>query len=513
MPASFASLRQTDFARLDAASHTYLDYLGAALYPSSILDLHFTHLKTALLGNPHSSNPAATNSSVLLETTRREVLSFFNADPRQYSVIFAANATAAVKLVAESFPFRKPSSLLLSADNHKSITTLRDYADRVAASVHLLPLTSDLRLETVTVNRALHALRTSRHRPNSSPSLFAYPAQSNFSGVRHDLSYVAAARCSGWYTLLDASAFVSTAPLDLSVVAPDFIPISFYKMFGFPTGVGALIARNDALRLLCQGCPGYGGKLPTKIRLQRPNDNASAFEDGTPDYTAIAAVPYGLRYLKEVGMCRLNDHVATLMGQILTGLDDVRWRGGRKAARVYGPQEAWGERGNCVAFDIVRADGSRVDARLIARAAGARMISVGVGCFGNAGTAEYAFKGESGIEVRCKARIGGNFLAEGVTECVGEYWGCIRVSVGMANTNKDVETLLTFLKEFCERAEMFEEVAQVSQDERDDKAASFGNGGEMVQGRRRRRYNSRLGFSTGMLILRRKGGINAEELD
>jgi selenocysteine lyase/cysteine desulfurase len=37
--------------------------------------------------------------------------------------------------------------------------------------------------------------------------------------------------------VLDAAAFVATHPLDLSSVHPDFVDISFYKLFGFPTGL------------------------------------------------------------------------------------------------------------------------------------------------------------------------------------------------------------------------------------------------------------------------------------
>lgn len=45
--------------------------------------------------------------------------------------------------------------------------------------------------------------------------------------------------------LLDAAAFAPTQRLDLYKYKPDFVTLSFYKMFGFPTGLGALIVRND----------------------------------------------------------------------------------------------------------------------------------------------------------------------------------------------------------------------------------------------------------------------------
>ena len=66
--------------------------------------------------------------------------------------------------------------------------------------------------------------------------LFAFPAQSNFSGVQHPLSLVATAEQLGWHVLLDAAAYVPTNRLDLQSVRPHFVTVSFYKMFGHPTG-------------------------------------------------------------------------------------------------------------------------------------------------------------------------------------------------------------------------------------------------------------------------------------
>ena len=78
-------------------------------------------------------------------------------------------------------------------------------------------------------------------------NLFAYPAQSNFAGVQHSLEWIERAHAHGWDVLVDAAAFAPTNQLDLSVYKPDFIPISFYKIFGYPTGIGALIARRAVL--------------------------------------------------------------------------------------------------------------------------------------------------------------------------------------------------------------------------------------------------------------------------
>jgi molybdenum cofactor sulfurtransferase len=90
-------------------------------------------------------------------------------------------------------------------------------------------------------------------------SLLIYPAQCNYSGARFPWHWAALARRSqttssqhAWLVAVDASAYASTSPIDLSdsETAPDFLVLSFYKTFGFPTGLGALIVRKSLAPLL-----------------------------------------------------------------------------------------------------------------------------------------------------------------------------------------------------------------------------------------------------------------------
>jgi selenocysteine lyase/cysteine desulfurase len=50
--------------------------------------------------------------------------------------------------------------------------------------------------------------------------------------------------------LLDAAAYVPTHRLDLKAAPADFVAMSFYKMFGYPTGLGALVFRTDVVPML-----------------------------------------------------------------------------------------------------------------------------------------------------------------------------------------------------------------------------------------------------------------------
>lgn len=55
---------------------------------------------------------------------------------------------------------------------------------------------------------------------------------------------------SNWYILLDAASLVANSHLDLTKVRPNFVAISFYKIFGYPSGLGALLIRKDSASLL-----------------------------------------------------------------------------------------------------------------------------------------------------------------------------------------------------------------------------------------------------------------------
>ena len=55
--AALDELRATEFARLDAGRHVYLDYTGGGLFAVSQLREHVRLLESTVLGNPHSVNP------------------------------------------------------------------------------------------------------------------------------------------------------------------------------------------------------------------------------------------------------------------------------------------------------------------------------------------------------------------------------------------------------------------------------------------------------------------------
>ena len=213
-----------------------------------------------------------------------------------------------MKLVGESFPFSDRSRLVLTADNHNSVNGIREFARAHGAEVEYVPLTvPELRHDEAAVLGALErAAPGARH-------LFAYPAQSNYSGVRHPLEWIPAAQARGWDVLLDASAFVPTSRLDLSRWHPDFVAVSWYKAFGYPTGVGSLIVRHDALARLRR--PWFAGGTIGIVSVLEPRHTlapgVTGFEDGTIDFLALPAIETGVRFLETVGVDTIGRRSST----------------------------------------------------------------------------------------------------------------------------------------------------------------------------------------------------------
>ena len=134
-------MRARDYTRLDAAGHVYLDYTGGALYAESQLARHRDLLAGAVFGNPHSQNVPSRDMGARVEATRAQILAFFRASPQEYEVIFTPNASGALRLVGESYPFGPGGQYLLTFDNHNSVNGIRQFARANGASVSYVPLT------------------------------------------------------------------------------------------------------------------------------------------------------------------------------------------------------------------------------------------------------------------------------------------------------------------------------------------------------------------------------------
>ena len=446
------ALRASDYRRLDAGHHVYLDYTGGGLHAESQVREHADLLNQHVFGNPHSANITSSGMTTLIEQSRQAVLAWFNGGD-DYTAVFTQNATAALKLVGESYPFAADGRCLLAVDNHNSANGIREFAIARGASVGYASLTTpDLRIDRTRLASCFGAA------DRSQSNLFVFPAQSNFSGVVHPLECVEEAHAAGWDVLLDAAAYVPSNRLDLQVVKPDFVGVSFYKMFGYPTGVGCLLARRDSLSKLRR--PWFAGGTVNFATVAGRHHILSrgeaGFEDGTLNYLAIPAVEIGLQHLASVGVETVRTRSRCLTAWLLERLLDLRHSNGRLMVRIYGPVTMEG-RGGTVTLNVYDEDGRLLDYRRVEELASQERISLRTGCFCNPGAGETA-EGLTEADMAAALRESSDMtlprFLQFVTHRSGKSAGGIRVSFGLASNFADVYRLVHFVEGLRDQTRM-----------------------------------------------------------
>jgi selenocysteine lyase/cysteine desulfurase len=441
------ALRAAEYARLDRQGHVYLDYTGGSLYAESQLRDHVTLLDSHVFGNPHSKNLASMAMTNLAEQARDYVLRFFNADPDEYLAIFTPNASGALKLVGESYPFAAGGRYLLTFDNHNSVNGIREFARAKGATVTYIPIVApELRADSSVVAEALERGRRGAH------NLFAYPAQSNFSGVQHPLEWIEQAHACGWDVLLDAAAFAPTNRLDLSRWHPDFVDISFYKIFGYPTGTGCLLARKSAMRKLRR--PWYaGGTIAFSSVVANDHylvPGPAGFEDGTVNYLSLPAVELGLKHIEAIDIETIHTRVMCLTGWLIGQLTALRHSNGQPVIRLYGPADTH-MRGGTVQVNFFDPSGHMIDCHTVEQLANRERISLRAGCHCNPGVREVALGFSREDLAGCFSAKDQMSFEQFLTAIEGKTTGALRASLGLASNFADVYAYVQFAKTFVDR--------------------------------------------------------------
>lgn len=434
----FNELVKNEYGRLRDEGHVYLDYTGGNLYSQRQLDEHFKLLKEHTFGNPHSSNPTSVFSTKLVNEARQKVLDFFNAN--DYWCVFTQNASNALKIVGESYQFNKDGRLLLLADNHNSVNGIREYCKQNSCNFMYSPIRADdLRIDDKILKAELDA-------PKEGNNLFGYPAQSNVSGVKHDLSWIKYAQERGWDVLLDAAAYVPTSPLDLSEVTPDFVSMSFYKIFGYPTGIGALLIRKSAMSKLHKRW--FAGGTVTLASVASDHffltNNHERYEDGTINYLGIPAITIGLDHIERIGIQRINERVMSLTEVLYNKLRAITHSNGKPVVHIFGPSDR-DHVGGTLIMTFFDKDGAQYPFEWVEELTNQKKISIRSGCFCNPGIDE--------INNQLTAQ---ELVPYFSTRDQGDYHdminhlhklrGAIRVSLGLATTRDDLAAFMDFVK-------------------------------------------------------------------
>lgn len=426
-----------------------LDHAGTTLYSKAQMDRFHKDMMENLMGNPHSASPSSQRSSRLVETVRLQLLLFFNADPEDFDLVFTANATAGIKLVIEAMREQDGGFWYgYHVDSHTSLVGARE-----AASEHRC-FESDDEVERWTTGGSAKGTVGTR--------LFAYLAQSNMNGRRLPLSWPKRMRngsSRGLYSLLDAAAYASTSPLDLSDAssAADFTVLSLYKIFGFPD-VGALIVRKDASNVFQKRRYFGGGTVDMVLCLKeqwhakKTGPLHEQLEDGTLPIHSILALRAAIDTYNELfgTLDRVAQHTAMLAQTLHDRLAALKHGNGQSVARIYThTRSLYGDRatqGPTIALNLRDSRGGWISNTEVDKLAAIKNIHLRTGGLCNPGGIAMSL-GLSPWEMRDNFSSGHRCGSE-IDVLNGKPTGVMRVSFGAMSTLNDVDRFVNFIEEF-----------------------------------------------------------------
>ena len=237
-------------------------------------------------------------------------------------------------------------------------------------------------------------------------------------------------------------------------MAPGLRVLVVYKIFGYPTGIGALLVRRRALARLRR--PWYAGGTITfsSVRAEAtPGEGfyltpgPAGFEDGTLDYLGIPAVGIGLDHISSVGVETIHTRVMCLTGWLLEALGALRHSNGAAVVRVYGPAGT-DRRGATIAMNFFDPSGVLIDSERVERRANRAGISLRSGCHCNPGVREVAL-GFSTQELAAALKDKDRLRYEEFLQVIdGKTTGTARASLGLATTFADVYRFREFAADF-----------------------------------------------------------------
>ncbi|KAK6334526.1 hypothetical protein TWF730_003740 [Orbilia blumenaviensis] len=438
-------IRRNEYGYLNDV--TYLDHAGCTLYPSSLMHRYAQDLTSNLFGNPHSASPSSMLSSTRVETVRSRVLKFFNASPDHFDLVFVANATAAIKVVMEGFRELEEGYWYgYHRDSHTSLVGVREHSKASRC------FQNDGQVEDW-----ISAQSTAEE--DSTTKLFAYPAQSNMNGRRSPLKWCGQIRKNkrNTYTLLDAAAYLTTGCLDLSnhQEAPDFVCMSFYKIFGFPD-LGGLIVRKDAADVLTKRKYFGGGTVKMVMSIgaswhSKREEVHESLEDGTLPFHNIVALGHAMDVYTELygGPKQVSAHASGLAKVAYERLSSLRHSNGAPVCEIYKDERAsYGDsttQGPTVAFNIRRSDGSWIGKSKVEAAAIRNNIHIRSGGVCNPGGVASVLQWDAvGMKKNFDA---GLTCGDKHDLMAGKPTGIVRISLGAMSNMNDVERFVAFVEQ------------------------------------------------------------------
>ncbi|MDD6046500.1 MAG: aminotransferase class V-fold PLP-dependent enzyme [bacterium] len=341
---------------------------------------------------------AAQDAGLVTLRLRERLARLFSFPEKPTHVILTPGATAGLNFILKGF-LRSGDHCLVSSMEHNAV--MRPLLQLQGVEFDRIPCDSEGRLDPAAMLPLI--------RPNTRLCVMAHG--SNVCGTVQDAATVGAICAEhGIAFALDAAQTAGHIPIDFQALHLSALCVPGHKGLLGPSGIGALLLRDDFAHALTPLLAGGTGSASDSEYL--PDYLPDRFESGTPNLPGIYGFEEALRFIEETGIDALRAHELELTARFLEGLRTI------PNLRLCGTEEL-SRRVGVISVDFTQAD-----------------------------NAEAAFRLESefGILTRC-----GLHCAPSAHKTLGTFpQGTVRFSLGFSSTAADVNAALAALRAISE---------------------------------------------------------------
>lgn len=354
--------------------------------------------------------PRETHAKII-DQARSTCAEVLGAPLDSHEIIFTSNTTEAINLVAESLAHTENAVVLNSFIEHNS----NELPWRTRPGVSLIRLNVDAEgfFDLDQLESVLRAYNQEGQHGPARIKLVAVSGASNVLGVFNPLDQVSRiVHRYGAQLLVDAAQLVAHRPIDMQATGIDYLVFSGHKVHA-PFGTGVLVARRGLLQF-------------TPVELGQIHGS------GEENVGGIAAVGEALALLRGIGWDTIQKEEQALTRYVLTGLAAL------PRVRVYGIKDPesprFAHKGGVILFGMKGMLPHRV-ARSLAEQGG---VGVRFGCH----CAHLAIKRLLRVPPWAE-RL--QWLMLSVARRM-RLPGLVRISLGLQNTELDVDAFIDTLK-------------------------------------------------------------------
>jgi cysteine desulfurase / selenocysteine lyase len=316
----------------------YLDSAATSQTPQPVIDAmthYYTHTRASIHRGVY---PLAVQATDLYEGARARIAAWLGSTPEE--TIFAANATAAINLVAYTWGRvnvqRGDLVVLTEMEHHSNIVPWQILCQDREAELAYVPVLDDGQLDLDALDELLAR----------GPRLVSFVHVSNVLGTINPAAEITRrAHDAGAVVVIDGSQAVPQIAVDLREIDADFYAWTGHKAYG-PTGIGVLHGR----RSLLEEMPPFigGGHM---IRTVAANESTWTdlpwkFEAGTSQIAEAIGLGAAVDWILSLGIDAIRGHETSLVDEALQRLS-----GEVPGLALDGPAAA-ADRGALISFSL-----------------------------------------------------------------------------------------------------------------------------------------------------------------